>query len=58
MRRYAGKEDHVITFKPAGDSQTELTVTEHGYPSAQIVEISRSGMEQCLDKMAASLGEA
>jgi uncharacterized protein YndB with AHSA1/START domain len=45
---------HVITFKRLGSHQTEITVTEYGYPAEQIVEISRSGMEQCLDKMAAS----
>ncbi len=44
---------HVITFKPLGDKLTEITVTEFGYPSEQIVEVSRAGMEQCLDKMAA-----
>ncbi len=46
---------HVITFKALGDNQTEMTVTEYGYPSDQIVEMSRQGMEQCLDKMAAML---
>ena len=44
---------HVIAFRALGELQTELTVTEYGYPSAQIVEISRAGMNQCLDKMAA-----
>jgi uncharacterized protein YndB with AHSA1/START domain len=46
---------HVITFKALGEKMTELTVTEFGYPSEQIVEISRMGMNQCLDKMAAIL---
>lgn len=44
---------HVITFKALGDKKTELTVTEYGYPSEQIVEVSMAGMNQCLDKMAA-----
>jgi uncharacterized protein YndB with AHSA1/START domain len=44
---------HVITFKALDDNQTELTVTEYGYPSEQIAEISRTGMNQCLDKMTA-----
>jgi hypothetical protein len=35
-----------------------MTVTEYGYPSAEIVELSRGGMEQCLDKMAASFANA
>lgn len=45
---------HVITLKALGDNQTEMTVTEYGYPTEQIVEISRSGMAECLDKMEAS----
>jgi len=44
---------HVITFKALSDKKTELTVSEYGYPSEQIVEISRTGMNECLDKMAA-----
>jgi uncharacterized protein YndB with AHSA1/START domain len=44
---------HVITFKAQGPDRTELTVRESGYSSPDIVEVSRSGMEQCLDKMAA-----
>lgn len=45
---------HIITFKSLGDNQTEITVTEFGYPSDEIVEMSKMGMAQCLDKMAAS----
>jgi pimeloyl-ACP methyl ester carboxylesterase len=44
---------HVITFKALSNEKTEVTVTEYGYPAEQIVEISRAGMDQCLDKMAA-----
>ena len=44
---------HVVVFRPVGEASTELTVTEYGYPSAQIVELSKAGMEQCLDKLAA-----
>jgi uncharacterized protein YndB with AHSA1/START domain len=44
---------HVITFKLLGAQSTELTVTEYGYANEQIVEHSRAGMAQCLDKMAA-----
>ena len=44
---------HVITFKSLNNSQTELTVTEFGYASAQAHDISKTGMEQCIDKMAA-----
>jgi uncharacterized protein YndB with AHSA1/START domain len=41
---------HVVTFD-AKDGKTEMTVTEYGYTSEQTVEISKAGMEQCLDKM-------
>jgi uncharacterized protein YndB with AHSA1/START domain len=49
---------HVVTFETAGDGKTELTVTEYGYGSDEIVEVSRAGMQQCLDKMAASFADA
>jgi uncharacterized protein YndB with AHSA1/START domain len=48
---------HVVTFEATGGGKTELTVTEYGYGSDQVVEISRAGMQQCLDKMAASFAE-
>jgi uncharacterized protein YndB with AHSA1/START domain len=44
---------HLITFNAVGKHHTELTVTEYGYPNEEIVELSKAGMEQCLDKMAA-----
>ena len=46
---------HVVTFEARGDNKTEMTVTEYGYTSDQVVDISRAGLEQCLDKMAAIL---
>ena len=49
---------HVVTFEAAGEGKTELTVTEYGYTSDKVVEVSRAGMEQCLDKMAASIARA
>jgi uncharacterized protein YndB with AHSA1/START domain len=45
---------HVVTFEAEGNSKTEMTVTEYGYTSDQIFDISKAGLEQCLDKMAAS----
>ena len=45
---------HVVTFNAAGPNRTEMTVTEYGYPSQQIADLSKMGLEQCLDKMAAS----
>jgi uncharacterized protein YndB with AHSA1/START domain len=49
---------HVIGFKALGDGKTEMTVTEYGYTSIQAVDLSRAGLEQSLDKMAASLAKA
>jgi uncharacterized protein YndB with AHSA1/START domain len=49
---------HVITFKEVGGGKTELTVTEYGYTNAEITQISKAGMDQCLEKMAASLSGA
>jgi uncharacterized protein YndB with AHSA1/START domain len=49
---------HVITFKAVGDNQTEMTVTEYGYTPDQEFDLSKAGLEQCLDKMAASFATA
>lgn len=46
---------HVITFKPVGENQTEMTVTEYGYTSDEAHDLSKAGMEQCLDKMSEML---
>jgi uncharacterized protein YndB with AHSA1/START domain len=50
--------EHVVTFKDLGSGKTEMTVTEQGYTVDETVEISRMGLEQCLDKMAAILAGA
>lgn len=42
---------HIITFKPLANNRTELTVVEQGYRDAWVVEMSKAGMEQCLEKM-------
>ncbi len=47
-----------LTFRAVGDNQTELTVTEYGWAAGQMMEMSRMGMEQCLDKLAAILTTA
>ena len=56
---------HVITFKAVGDpltglraGRTEMTVTEYGYTLDQAHDVSKAGLEQCLDKMAASFAKA
>jgi uncharacterized protein YndB with AHSA1/START domain len=49
---------HVITFKELNPNRTEMTVTEHGYTSEQARDISKMGMEQCLDKLAVLVSRA
>jgi uncharacterized protein YndB with AHSA1/START domain len=44
---------HVASFEALDDGRTEVTFTEHGWTEGQMMELSRMGMEQCLDKMAA-----
>jgi uncharacterized protein YndB with AHSA1/START domain/acetyl esterase/lipase len=47
---------HLITFRDIG-GKTEITVREFGYTTEQVVEISRVGLGQCLDKMNESLNK-
>ena len=49
---------HVITLEELEQDRTKLTVTEYGYASAEARDLSKVGMEQCLDKMAGSFFEA
>jgi uncharacterized protein YndB with AHSA1/START domain len=42
---------NVITFKAEGDNKTEMTVTEYDWTVGQMMEMSKMGLEQCLDKM-------
>ena len=42
-----------VTVKELGNGKTEVTVTEYDWPVGQMMEMSKMGMEQCLDKMAA-----
>ena len=44
---------HEVAFKELGKDRTEVTVTEHGWVAGRMMEMSRMGLEQCLDKMAA-----
>jgi uncharacterized protein YndB with AHSA1/START domain/predicted enzyme related to lactoylglutathione lyase len=44
---------HVVTLRPLQGGRTEMTVQESGYATAEARDISRAGLEQCLDKMAA-----
>ncbi len=47
---------HVVVFEVDGLG-TRVTVTEQGYTSEQTLEMSRIGLERCLDKMAALVSQ-
>lgn len=47
-----------LSFQALGDNKTELTVTEYGWTVGQMMEMSRMGMEQCLDKLDAVLKDS
>ena len=46
---------HVLIFTRLDENQSQLSVTESGYPDAETRDMSRAGMDQCLDKLAAVL---
>jgi uncharacterized protein YndB with AHSA1/START domain len=48
---------HEVAFKELGQDKTEITVTEYGWPVGQMMEMSKMGLEQCLNKMAALLAK-
>lgn len=43
----------VVTFETV-DGSTRMSVTEDGYSTEEALQMSKMGLEQCLDKMAAS----
>lgn len=45
--------EHEVTLAPLPDGRTRLQMVEHGYTTTQARDMSQSGLEQCLDKMAA-----
>jgi uncharacterized protein YndB with AHSA1/START domain len=49
---------NLVSFKAGVDNKTEITFTEYDWPVGPMMEMSKMGMEQCLDKMAASLAKA
>jgi hypothetical protein len=49
---------HVVTVRSIDDATTVLTVPEFGSPNAQIVDVSRTAMDPCLDKVDAVLAAA
>lgn len=46
---------NIITFEDLGNGKTKITVTEKDWPVGHMMELSRIGMEQCLDKMERAL---
>lgn len=42
---------HVITFAVVDDNVTSMTVTEYGYADKHARDMSKAGLDQCLDKM-------
>lgn len=47
----------VVTFKSLSERQTELSVSEYGMPDTQLYEFAVLGLNQSLDKMAASFAQ-
>jgi hypothetical protein len=45
--------EHLVTFYDLGGGRTEMTVVEHGYTVEETRNMSQTGLEQCVDKMAA-----
>ncbi len=44
---------HEVRFRELAKDKTEVTVTEVGWKVGPVMEMSKKGLEQCLDKMAA-----
>jgi uncharacterized protein YndB with AHSA1/START domain len=44
--------EHEVVLTDLGDGRTRLEMTEHGYGTSEARDLSRDGLEQCLDKMA------
>jgi uncharacterized protein YndB with AHSA1/START domain len=46
-----------ILFSDLDGLRCELTITEYDWPAGQMMALSKLGMEQCLNKMAAALAK-
>ncbi|KAB2352407.1 SRPBCC family protein [Actinomadura rudentiformis] len=42
---------HVVTFAAVHDALTSMTITEYGYAGEHARDLSKAGLDQCLDKM-------
>lgn len=49
---------HVVTFTALDGGRTEVSVTESGYDSGPVMEHSKAGQEQVMDKFAAVVSGA
>jgi uncharacterized protein YndB with AHSA1/START domain len=45
---------HTVAFKEVSPGKTEVTIIEFGWTPGHMMEFSKIGMNQCLDKMAAT----
>jgi hypothetical protein len=48
---------HVVTLVARSDTGTLLAVEESGYRPGPVLDMSRQGQEQCLEKLAAAVEE-
>jgi hypothetical protein len=46
---------NTVHFDSLGHAKTKMTITEYEWPVGQMLEMSKLGMEQCLDKMSNAL---
>ena len=44
---------HRVTLRPLDGGRTELVVREYGYATSEARDVSRAGLQQCLDKLEA-----
>jgi uncharacterized protein YndB with AHSA1/START domain len=48
---------HAVALEVVGDNTTKLTFIEYDWAVGPMMELSKVGLEQCLDKMAAIFAE-
>ena len=46
---------NLVTFKAISDNETEMTMTQFAWTVGRMMELAETGLNQCVDKMAASL---
>lgn len=46
--------EHTVEFTPIGETRSRMRMVEHGYTRPETRDMSRAGLEECLDKMAES----